>query len=63
MNVPGGRWTVLLVREGEARSHRFALTSVWFLGLGLLVAAGVFRAGRLAVAVGNFIRYAVYAVH
>ena len=44
MNVPGGRWTVLLVREGEARSHRFALTSVWFMGLGLLVAAGVFGA-------------------
>lgn len=44
MNAPGGRWTVLLVREGEARSHRFALTSVWLMGLGLLVAAGVFGA-------------------
>jgi murein DD-endopeptidase MepM/ murein hydrolase activator NlpD len=51
MNASGGRWTVLLVREGEARSHRFALTTVWLLGLGSLVTAGVFgafMAGRWA---------------
>jgi murein DD-endopeptidase MepM/ murein hydrolase activator NlpD len=44
MSAPGGRWTVLLVREGEARSHRFALTTVWVIGLALLVVAGVFGA-------------------
>lgn len=51
MNASGGRWTVLLVREGETRSHRFALTTVWLIGLGSLVAAGVFgafMAGRWA---------------
>lgn len=51
MNGPGGRWTVLLVRDGETRSHRFALTTVWLIGLGLLVTAGVFgafMAGRWA---------------
>jgi murein DD-endopeptidase MepM/ murein hydrolase activator NlpD len=51
MGALGGRWTVLLVREGEVRSHRFALTAVWLIGLGLLLVLGLvgaFMAGRWA---------------
>lgn len=51
MSAQGGRWTVLLVREGEVRSHRFALTAVWLVGLGLLLVlgfVGAFMAGRWA---------------
>ena len=49
MNAPGGRWTVLLVREGEAQSHRFALTAARLIALGVLIALGLvgaFMAGR-----------------
>jgi murein DD-endopeptidase MepM/ murein hydrolase activator NlpD len=46
-----GRWNVFLVREGEARSHRFVLGPSRLLLLGFLLAAGLagsFAAGRWA---------------
>jgi murein DD-endopeptidase MepM/ murein hydrolase activator NlpD len=49
MSARGGRWTVLLVREGEVRSHRFALAGAWLIGLALILALGLaaaFLAGR-----------------
>lgn len=49
MSRSRGRWTVLLAREGEARSHRFALSPVRIGLVGLLVASGfvlAFSAGR-----------------
>jgi len=51
MNVRGSRWSVLLVREGDAHSHRFAVSAIWLLGLGSLLVvglAGAFAAGRWA---------------
>lgn len=39
----------MLAREGEAHSHRFALTAVWLIGLGVLLILGLvgaFMAGR-----------------
>lgn len=51
MSVRGGRWSVLLVREGDVHSHRFAISAIWLFGLGFLLLAGLvgaFAAGRWA---------------
>ncbi len=51
MNAPGGRWSVLLVREGDVHSHRFAFSALWLLVLGLVLGIGLFgafAAGRWA---------------
>ncbi|MCL7963289.1 MAG: M23 family metallopeptidase [marine benthic group bacterium] len=51
MTASGGRWNVLLIREGEAQSHRFVLSPLRLLLLGLVVGAGIigsFAAGRWA---------------
>jgi murein DD-endopeptidase MepM/ murein hydrolase activator NlpD len=53
MIAPRSRWTVLLTREGEAQSHRFALSPIRIGGLAVALAlglAGAFQAGRWAAA-------------
>lgn len=51
MSPKRGRWTVLLTREGEAQSHRFALGAYRLVLIAVILAlglAGAFQAGRWA---------------